>query len=152
MSRQVVVAEAEWDGSVPRLVDPRAYRETTKAQRWPVGTRLLLKLSRPTRSDRANAYYWGVVLATIERESNSGNTVDELHDAFCERFIPHERKQVEFYSRMTGESVTTEIDTRRSSALSGGAFYEYVEQVREFARQFWGIETPDPDPEYWRKR
>jgi hypothetical protein len=70
---------------------------------------------------------------------------------FCERFIPTERKQVEFYSTVTGESVTTEVDKRRSSALTGGPFHDFVEQVREFARTFWGIETPDPDPEYWRK-
>ena len=111
----------------------------------------MVRLSKPTRSDRANAYYWGVVLEHLERLSESGYDANGLHDVFCERFILSEHKQVEFFNRMTGESLTTEI-TKRSSALTGGEFYDFVENVREFGRTFWGIETPDPDPEYWRKR
>jgi hypothetical protein len=146
-----VVAEAEWDGNVPRLVDPRKYRAQSMAKRWPVGTKLKITVQPPTRSERANGYYWGVVIEHIERLSESGYSAQELHDVFCERFILCERKQAEFYNKMTGERVITEYSARRSSALTGGPFYDFVENVRLFAREFWGIETPDPDPEYWRK-
>ena len=150
MSR-AITAEATWDGDVPRLDDPQRYRKDAKAQRWHVGQRLMVKLAPVTRSERANAYYWGVVLEHIERLSESGYTADELHDVFCERFIQTDRKRVEFFNRMTGEVLITEFDHRRSSALSGLAFYEFVEQVRQFALEFWNVQTPDPDPEYWRK-
>lgn len=147
-----VTAEATFDGALPRLVNPHAYKEALAAKGWEVGKVLSVRVGPMTRSEKANAYYWGVVLEFIVRHSESGYDADELHDVFCERFIVSERKKVDFYSRLTGESVTTEIDARRSSALTGGPFYDYVEKVREFARVFWGINTPDPDPEYWRKR
>ena len=146
-----MIAEAVWDGRRLELRDSRQYRRELKQMKPKPGQVFHIRVSRPTRSERANAYYWSTVLTTIVDESESGNTAEDLHDAFCERFITTERKQVEFFSKVTGEVIVTEIDHRRSSALSGGAFYDFVEQVREFARQFWGIDTPDPDPEYWRK-
>lgn len=146
-----VMAEATFDGSLPRLVDPGKYRADVVAKRWPAGKRLMLRIGPATRSEKANAYLWGVVYETIVKQSESGNTAEDLHDAFCERFILSEHKQVEFFNKMTGEHLVTDV-TRRSSALQGGPFYDFVENIREFARQFWGIETPDPDPDYWRKR
>lgn len=149
---KVLSGEAFWDGERVRLHDEKGYAKAVKAQQWPVGKALLWKLSPATRSDRANAYYWGVVLPQIECLSESGYDASELHDVFCERFIVTERKQVEFYSRLTGESFTVPIEHRRSSGLSGQEFYDFVEKVRQFAAEFWGIETPDPDPTYWRKK
>lgn len=149
---RAVLAEATWDGDAPRLVDARKYRADAKAQKWPIGTRLMVRLSKPTRSERANAYYWGVVIDRIDRGNpDDGNSPEDYHDAFCERFIVTERKQVQFFNAMTGEEDIVEVDDRRSSALNGGDFYDFVEKVRIFAREFWNIDTPDPDPEYWRK-
>jgi hypothetical protein len=152
VSSKVLSGEAFWDGERVQLHDAKGYARAVKAANWPVGKALLWRLSPATRSDRANAYYWSTVLPAIERGSESGHSAEELHDAFCEMFILTERKQVEFHSRMTGETISTPIDHRRSSALSGQDFYDFVEQVREFARTFFGVETPDPDPNYWRKK
>lgn len=107
--------------------------------------------ARKLRSEKANAYLWGVVYPAIVAGSESGNTEMDLHDAYCAMFLPTEAKQVEFYSRLTGESVSVST-TRRSSALKGDRFYDFVELIREHGRTFFGVETPDPDPEYWRKR
>lgn len=117
------------------------------------GTRLeiVVKPYKPTRSARANAYYWGVVLKAIEQHGESGYSDVELHDAFCEMFLPTQAKQMEFYNRVTGETVSVETDGRRSSKLTGAPFYDFVERVRDFARDFYYVETPDPDPEYWRR-
>lgn len=102
------------------------------------------------RSQKANKYYFGVVLRIVSEET--GQSVDDIHDAMCSQFLPSEQKRVEFFNRMTGESLAVDADTRRSSKLTGGPFYDFVEQVRLWAQEFLGIQTPDPDPEYWRKR
>jgi hypothetical protein len=104
---------------------------------------------RLTRSAKANAYYWSTVLRELAK--HSGNTTDEIHDAMCEMFLPNERRHVEFFNRMTGQSLAVEIDPRRSSKLTGGPFYDFVEQVRLWGLEFLGVTTPDPDPNYWRR-
>ena len=102
------------------------------------------------RSRKANAYYHGVVLKLMAE--HSGHIAEDIHDAMCERFIPSEKKQIEFVNELTGEIVQVETDPRRSSKQSPTAFYDFVEQVREWARDFLNVDTPDPDPLYWRKR
>lgn len=102
------------------------------------------------RSRKANAYYRGVILVLMSE--HSGHSPDDLHDVMCEMFISSERKQLEFVSEITGEVLHVETDSRRSSKLGPTAFYDFVESVRVWARDFLNVETPDPDPEYWRKR
>lgn len=101
------------------------------------------------RSARANAYLWGHVYEEIAQ--HTGHTPEDIHDFMCERFLPNERKRVEFFSRLSGEVLAADVDTRRSSKLTGTPFYDFVENVRQFAREFLGVETQDPDPEYWRR-
>lgn len=116
------------------------------------GTEIEIRIRRhkATRSDRANRYYWGVVLALMAKDQEM--TPDEVHDAMCERFLPDAQKRVEFFNRLTGETLEVETDARRSSKLKGEAFYDFVERVRLFALEFLNVTTPDPDKEYWRKR
>jgi hypothetical protein len=102
------------------------------------------------RSQEANAYLWGHVYA--EMAKHSGHSAEELHDLMCAKFLPNEKTRAEFYSRLTGEVLELEADGRRSSKLSGNAFYDFVEAVRQFAVEFLGVVTQDPDPDYWRKR
>ena len=40
----------------------------------------------------------------------------------------------------------------RSSTMNGKNFYDFVEQVRQFLAEFYGVVTEDPDPEFWRKK
>jgi hypothetical protein len=102
------------------------------------------------RSIQANNYYWSQVATVLAKEN--GQTPEEFHDAMCVLFLPNESKRVEFFNKMTGESLTVEVDTRRSSKLTGGPFYDFVERVRLWGVEFLGVITEDPDPEYWRKR
>lgn len=112
-----------------------------------------VKEHKDTRSTRANAYYWSCVLTPMSEDSSAGDaSPEEIHDAMCERFLPNERKRVEFFNRMTGESLEIETDHHRTSKLTGAPFYDFVEQVRKFALEFMGVVTEDPDPEYWRHR
>lgn len=148
--KSVVTAYGHKDGNRIVLDNPDEYRRDV-AELGKDKDALIVRVSKATRSEKANAYYWSTVLKEIEERSESGNSDVELHDAFCEMFLPTESKKVEFFSRMTGETLSVETE-RRSSALGGGPFYDFVEKVREFARTFWGIETSDPDPDYWRKK
>jgi hypothetical protein len=147
-----MLAEARWEGGKFHKLNEEQYARDFARMKLKDGTLVHLRITRPTRSERANAYYWSTVLNTIVEESESGNTAEDLHDAFCERFIVSQRKEVEFFNKTTGKTLITAVEHRRSSILDGMAFYDFVEEVREFARTFWGIETPDPDPTYWRKR
>ena len=109
-----------------------------------------IELHKDKRSQKANAYYWSCVLGPMAE--HTGYDVDTLHEAMCEKFLPQERKRVAFYNELTGEAVEVATDGRRSSKLTGDAFYTFVETVRQFAREFLNVETQDPDPAYWRKR
>lgn len=112
-----------------------------------------LQSASAVRSQRANAYYWSQVLTVMSIEGSAGDqSPEEIHDAMCEMFLPNEPKRVEFLNRLTGETLTVDTDARRSSKLKGDAFYTFVEKVRKFALEFMGVETEDPDPNYWRKR
>lgn len=104
---------------------------------------------KTTRSAKANGYYW-FLLDLLEK--HCGTKAEAIHDAMCEMFLPNEQKRVEFFNRMTGEKLAVDIDSRRSSKLSGAPFYDFVEDVRQWMRDFFNFDTPDPDPEYWRKR
>lgn len=115
------------------------------------GTQIEVRIRRhkATRSERANKYYWGVVLALLAKDQEM--TPEDLHDAMCAQFLPDETKRVEFFNRLTGEQLEVEIDRRRSSKLKGDEFYDFVERVRLWGLEFLGVITPDPDPDYWRK-
>lgn len=104
---------------------------------------------RRIRSQKANAYLWGHVYD--EMSKHTGHSPEDIHDAMCERFLPNEHKRVEFFNHMTGEQLTVETDGRRSSNQTPTDFYDFVENIRGFALEFLGVETQDPDPEYWRR-
>lgn len=149
-----VRAEAVFTGGDVHLTNRAAYQLALARQGWADGTDIAITVDKPTRSQRANAYYWGVVLDMIERhvKDQTGYTAEDLHDVFCQKFINCERKRVQFFSELTGELIEADIDPRRSSALTGGKFYDFVEKVRQFAAEFWGLDIEDPDPSYWRYR
>lgn len=149
--KTVITAFAHKRGNRVELDDEAGYRRDVALLSAKDGAALIVKVTRATRSDKANAYYWSTVLKAIEEQSESGNSDVELHDAFCEMFLPTQAKQVAFFSKLTGEVLSVSTDAKRSSVLSGAPFYDFVEKVREFARHFWGIDTPDPDSEYWRR-
>lgn len=111
---------------------------------------LTVEAHRDRRSEQANRYLWGHVYREIA--AYTGHTVDDIHDAMVERFLPSERRRVEFFNRTSGEVLELDIDRRRTSKLSGKAFFDFVDAVRLFASAFLSIETEDPDPEYWRGR
>lgn len=107
-------------------------------------------IHRDRRNEKANRYYRAKVVDEIARETE--HTPDEVHDAMCEMFLPSLKKQIAFFNVMTGQKLEIITDGRRSSGLDGYDFYDFVERVRQWAREFLGVYTEDPDPEYWKKR
>lgn len=118
-------------------------------RQW-VGKAVTVTEEKLTRSQKQNRYYFGVVLDMASL--SCGQSVDDIHDAMCAKFLPDERKRVDFVNTLTGEVESVQIDPRRSSKLNRMEFYDFVELVREWVRDFLGVETPAPDPDYWRKR
>ena len=111
---------------------------------------VLVETRAVIRSLQANNYYWGCVLTVMAKDQEM--TPEDVHDAMCERFLENQKKRVAFFNKLTGEELAVYTDGRRSSKLSGTAFYDFVERVRLFALEFLGVVTEDPDPAYWRKR
>jgi hypothetical protein len=109
---------------------------------------VMIEEEAQTRSAQANRYYWGVVLRTME-QSNIGYTDEEFHELMLAKFAT--KKHYEIVNQQTGEVVEEYDITERSSAMKGKNFYKFVEQVRQFLAEFYGVVTEDPDPEYWLK-
>ena len=104
-------------------------------------------LHQSSRSGRANAYYWSTVVKLAT--AHTGDTAQDFHDEMCARFLT--RRRIDVLDYATGEA--TEITVPgRSSKLTISDFYTFVEQVRLFCAEFLGVATPDPDPDFWRKR
>ncbi|HLX21662.1 MAG TPA: hypothetical protein VKR23_16065 [Gaiellaceae bacterium] len=97
------------------------------------------------RGSRAKRYYYGVVLKMIRAANAEPIDVDELHEFFSTLFLA---RPITIVNPQTGESDTVQAP-RRSSTLEGDAFWDYVNNVRGYARRFYALEIPDPDPA-WR--
>lgn len=85
------------------------------------------------RSLRQNAYYWGVVLPVIAKDT--GHTTEELHEIYKRMFLP--RQVLRYKDReypIPGS--TTEQDSPE--------FSEYIERIRAEAATL-GIVVPNPN-------
>ena len=98
------------------------------------------------RSGDQNAYLWGCVYPML---------LDGLTDAGWE-LTGLEQVHEYMKSVMAGESVvnrtTGEIVTLPSatSRMSKAEFSAYCDRLRDYAREFLGVEIPDPD-RFWRR-
>lgn len=101
-----------------------------------------------TRSDVANRYYFGVVIEHMYQACDRQHTPDEIHDDMCDRFLKYRLIHID---PKTGE-VTERFIAGRSSKLKVSAFFDFVEQVRAFAEDFFNITIPDADKDYKRHR
>jgi hypothetical protein len=85
---------------------------------------LRILLERPTRTARANRYYWGAVLTPIRdrmQELGMQASTYALHTLFKRRYLTP-RTEVVF-----GEDVTLEPTTTR---LNQTEFFDYVEAIK----------------------
>lgn len=114
--------------------------------RWEGRVVLTLESEELTRSDRAHRYYFGVVLKLIAE--SIGHSIDELHEVFKAEW---NSRTIFWTNTKTGEMTERKI-AQSTTKLKVDEFYDYVENVRFYAAQELGVITPDPDPEYWKKK
>jgi hypothetical protein len=97
------------------------------------------------RSIYANNYWWGVCLKLVQ--DDTGNKADDMHEICLKKFLS--KRKVEIISPVTGECEVHAVQ-ERSSTRKISDFYQFVEESRLWFVEFFGVVTPDPDPEYWR--
>ena len=101
------------------------YNDKIKQQKWlqSLNGKRIEMIIRPFRAKRTipqNAYYWGVVLKTISKET--GYTSEELHEFFKRIYL---KKEIV----IGGKTYETSISTRK---LKTDQFSEYIEKIKGF--------------------
>lgn len=108
------------------------------------GGPLRIRLGRPARSTRANAYMWAGVyepLAQAAREAGYDITAEDLHRHFKQKYLPPIPSVDAFGEEIIKEPSTTKLDSTE--------FFYYVENVRldPFVAQL-GVIIEDPEDNY----
>jgi len=85
---------------------------------------------RKKRSLPQNAYFHGVVCVILG--NHWGYDVDEAHSAICTEFLTVSEEGKPDYVRST-----TDLNTEE--------FNDFLEQVKMWASQYWGVFIPDPE-------
>lgn len=120
----------------------RSFNEDLRRFRDDEEVEIEVRRLRATRSMKANAYYWGVVLAILS--DYTGHTVVELHEHFKQELIPVDvsladrNGEVKSASKIPGSTRKMKVDE----------FYAYVERVRAIAGDL-GCVIPDPQGNYY---
>lgn len=97
---------------------------------------LVIREHKKTRSNRQNAYYWGVVVAMIAEQSGN-RSPRSVHEDLSEYFGLKEERENIF-----GEVSIITVSTTRYNTKQ---FEEYLEKLRLFALDFYGINIPLPN-------
>lgn len=100
------------------------------------------------RSEKASNYYWVKVVRVASQ--HCGQSEEDIHDFWCHLFLPDKSTQVTFFHYLTGERISFTSDQRKTSGLSVSEFFDYVEQCRDWMREWMNVITEDPDPEFRR--
>lgn len=91
---------------------------------------ITVKQKRNKRSDRANRFYFGVVVKLMAE--HCGYEVDEMHEALAFRFL-----------RIEDDPLTGSPRRKRTPATDTKEFAEYVEACMRFGAEF-GVYIPEP--------
>ena len=95
---------------------------------------VIVEKHKDTRSLKANAFYWGVIITAISEES--GNDIMADHYEMKKRFLP--KLTATYTNKLTGEERTEETvgSTRK---LKSDEFAKYNEKVMAWASMYLGI-------------
>jgi len=97
----------------------------------------LMTIERMTRTNAQNRYYWGVVVNAIAEETK--NDPDAIHEVLKAKFNPI----TVTFANDKGE-IVDEIEGGGSTAsMTLDVFAEYVDHVKNWARDFLGITIPE---------
>ena len=94
-----------------------------------------------TRSLQANRYYWGVVVHHISE--HTGYTPEETHEALKTMFLPKKLAMLGQNGDVQGELVIG----GSTAKLNKIEFGDYINRIREWARDTLQVEIPQPESE-----
>lgn len=94
----------------------------------------------PRRSNQQNAYYWGVVVATVKEGLNKmGHRVsnEDTHTFLKDRFNGTDIASIdgEHIGKIGGST----------KLMNKAEFMEYLAKIQQFAAQYLGVVIPDPN-------
>lgn len=95
---------------------------------------VLIEPKKKRRSDRQNAYYWGVVIEILS--DHTGYSPEEMHEALRNKFLG-------FYDKKTGLRVVSS-----SAEQDTVEFEKYLTQIRAWASEN-GIFIPLPNEQIY---
>lgn len=98
------------------------------------------------RSLAANRYLWGPVYGVIAEYT--GQDKEDIHDEMCARFTA---ETVSYVNPNTGDLVEMQV-VRRTSGMTVGRFHKFVEDVKLFGQEFFGLTFEDAPAEFYRER
>lgn len=101
---------------------------------------------KPKRSDRANAYLWSAVYDQIWE--HTGHEPEEIHEIAKKMFLPRTVSVCDGNGEIVGEFVIGGTTT----TLKPAEFYHFTERVRQWALEFLGVRTEDPDPRWYETK
>lgn len=98
------------------------------------------------RSVAANRYLFGVIYRDIEEYT--GQSKEQIHDEMCARFTT---ETIQYTNPATGELVEMQV-VRRTSGMKVGRFHKFVQDVKLFASEFFGLTFEDAPEEFYKER
>jgi len=108
--------------------------------------KLDIKLVRRRRTLDQNAWLWGCIHPLLRHALNAQGwefTNDEQVHEFFKAQMAHD----EVINKHTGEVIEFPKSTKDMDTLT---FSTYCDQLRDYGRQFLGVEIPDPIPAEFR--
>jgi len=96
-----------------------------------------ITVARPERTDRQNAYLWGVAYKVLGE--HMGHSADELHEWLCGEYFGWQDRALPG-GRVTSVPLRT---TTKPDKLDDREFWKYVEFIQRKAAEA-GVYIPDP--------
>ena len=114
--------------------------------RWRDGEyTITIERKRAHRSQRANRFYWGVVIK--ELSDYTGIDPDDLHLYLKARFLSKSLA----IAKANGEIVDEYVLGGSTAALNVVEFYDYIQRIKAWALDSLEVEIPEPDTYRWFK-
>lgn len=103
------------------------------------GQKIKVELSqfKDTRSERQNAYYWGVVIPIFA--DHLGFPPKEYRE--CHEYLKYERLPI-FIKTPAGETIRT---ARSSASLKTNEFEDYMADLRKWGAEEFALNIPEPN-------
>jgi len=106
------------------------------------GKDLILEIreAKSQRSLNQNAYYWGIVLDILSKET--GYTLHEMHEVLKSKFLS---TIIDFFYKNKTEVL---YGSRSTANLNTKEFENYLEEIRRWAITDLSINIPEPNENY----